>query len=362
MENTSDQELDFLEFEGLSNKDWKARVQADLRDKPISSLDWKPFENINDFILTPYYSREQLKGLEYLQKFHQSRKNHRYWNSYVSLNNQNGEFKKTIETVAKAGANGVLVRIEEIDLFLKQLQDIRNSGLEIAIDTPNPSFLADALVSTGQGHKFKYLISESNTQPLLENKWLDSNDCWKSICISSDQVSVGQQLTEYLNKLNKVMAEGLTAEMDLEDLCDRVFIYSNTGTEFFMEIAKLRALRVIIKALLSAYTINSNKEVEIVSISSAYPNQSYDPHGSMIKSTYAGMSSIIGGCDTLIIEPHENSDLVQGVSAQISNILKEEAHLDKVSDPGAGSYFIENLTHQLINQTWSQFVENQSPK
>jgi len=362
MENNSDQELDFLEFDGLPNEAWKARAQDDLPDKPLTSLDWKPFEKNNDFILTPYYSNEQSKGLEYLQEFHRSRFNHRGWNSYVSLNNQSSEFEKSIETITKSGANGVLIQVEDIDLFVKQLNKISNSGLEIAIDTPNPSLLAEALFSTEPGHKFKYLISESNTLPLLENKWLDSNNCRKSICISSDQDSVGQQLTDYLNNFNKVLEDAQSANIDIEDVCNRVFIYSTTGSEFFIEIAKLRALRVIIKALLSAYKINSSREVEILCISPAYQNQSYNPHGSMIKSTYAGMSSIIGGCNTLIIEPHENSDLVQGVTAQISNILKEEAHLDKVNDPGAGSYFIENLTHQLINQTWSQFVEKQSSK
>jgi methylmalonyl-CoA mutase len=362
MENNSDQELDFIEFDGSSTEDWKAKAQKDLRDNPISSLDWKPYEKNNDLVLRPYYSKEQLRGLEYLQEFHRSRNNHRGWNSYVSLNNQNIEFEKSIETIAKAGANGVVIRVEEIDLVVKQLDKVSNLGLEVAIDTPNPSLLAEALFSLEQEHKFKYLITESYSLSLFENKWLDSNNCWKAICISSDQDSVDHQLADYLNNFHTILKEALNAEFDLEDLCDRIFIYSNTGSDFFLEIAKLRALRVLIKALLSAYSINNSREIEILCISSTYGNQDYDPHGSMIKSTYAGMSSIIGGCDTLIIEPHENSDLIQGVSAQISNILKEEAHLDKVNDPGAGSYFIENLTHQLINQTWSKFVENQSSK
>ena len=97
-------------------------------------------------------------------------------------------------------------------------------------------------------------------------------------------------------------------------------------------------------------------------VSNSYLNQLYEPHGSVIKSTYSGMSSIIGGCNTLIIESHEDSEQMRGVSTQISNILKEEAYLDKVNDPGAGSYYIESLTHQLITSTWNQFTEAQNGK
>jgi methylmalonyl-CoA mutase len=74
------------------------------------------------------------------------------------------------------------------------------------------------------------------------------------------------------------------------------------------------------------------------------------------------MSAIIGGCDDISINPFDESfstpdDFSRRIARNISIILKEESYLDKVIDPSAGSYFIENLTAQIAENTLKILTE-----
>jgi methylmalonyl-CoA mutase len=76
----------------------------------------------------------------------------------------------------------------------------------------------------------------------------------------------------------------------------------------------------------------------------------------MIKSTTASMAAIIGGCDSLSVLPEDETvPLMSRIASNVSNILREESHFDKVADPLAGSYVIADLTDKLAQQAWLHF-------
>jgi methylmalonyl-CoA mutase len=88
----------------------------------------------------------------------------------------------------------------------------------------------------------------------------------------------------------------------------------------------------------------------------------------MLKATSAAMSAVLGGCDALTILPEdEDNSMMNRVSRNVSTILREESHLDKVSDAFAGAYILEDMVHAFAEEAWKEFtaqskhIPNQSP-
>ena len=80
------------------------------------------------------------------------------------------------------------------------------------------------------------------------------------------------------------------------------------------------------------------------------------PHGNMISSSVAAIAAIAGGCDSLTIIPEdETNETMVRIARNVNNILREESHFGKVSDPIAGSYAIESMVHQLASEAWKDF-------
>lgn len=125
------------------------------------------------------------------------------------------------------------------------------------------------------------------------------------------------------------------------------------GPDFFMELAKMRAIRTVWQKFLVATKSNVATPLVIHAYSQAWTDKNYEPHGNMLKSTTAAMSAILGGCDMLTVDP-ENGDhaMMARVARNVSNILREESYFSKVADPVAGAYFIEDLTQQLTEAAW----------
>ena len=142
------------------------------------------------------------------------------------------------------------------------------------------------------------------------------------------------------------------------EFAPHVAFSTTIGNDFFLETAKLRALRGVWLKLLKKKGADPTT-LFIHAWSPSWLNESYAPHGNMLKSTSASMAAILGGCDALTIEPEDSSSAMMARAARnVSNVLREESRFSKVADPLAGSYFIEDLTLQLINQAWNMIESN----
>lgn len=104
----------------------------------------------------------------------------------------------------------------------------------------------------------------------------------------------------------------------------------------------------------------------IHSCTSEWNQTIYDPYVNVLRATTESMSAIMGGTDSLTVRPFDyayktTSKFSGRIARNIQIILKEEAYLDKIRDPGAGSYYIENLTDSIVNEAWKLFltIENE---
>src|SRR5690606_31591717 len=136
---------------------------------------------------------------------------------------------------------------------------------------------------------------------------------------------------------------------DKEEVFRDLFLLTAVGSNYFMEIAKLKTFRVIGTQLALLYKVDlAPRDLHLFAESSYWSKCKTEPYNNLLRNTTEAMSAIIGGCNALIIEPHDKySQSPQGFSKRmarnISSILKEECYFDKVIDPAAGSYYIENL-------------------
>lgn len=133
-------------------------------------------------------------------------------------------------------------------------------------------------------------------------------------------------------------------------------------SEFFMEIAKFRAARFLIHKLISAFTKEpSGNNINIHAVTSDFNKTACDPYNNVLRNTTQAMSAIIGGADSLTIRPHDSvfsgyNTFSSDLGRNIQLLLKNESYLDKVTDIAAGSYFVDNITSEIIEKSWDLFL------
>ena len=134
----------------------------------------------------------------------------------------------------------------------------------------------------------------------------------------------------------------------------------SVGTNYFFEIAKLRALRILWRTLANEYKINPEC---IIFVSPSKRNKTiYDYNTNMLRTTTECMSAIIGGADTISNLPydsifHKTNEFGDRISRNQLLILKNESYLSKVDNPADGAYYIESLTSQISEKVLALFKD-----
>lgn len=175
--------------------------------------------------------------------------------------------------------------------------------------------------------------------------------------------SIVQELGFSLAMANEYFSN-LSDKIDIDTIAKHLRINIGISSNYFMEIAKVRALRYMWSKLIEAY---KPKDIEVAKVyihaeTSNWNKTLFDPYVNVLRSTTESMSSIIGGIDSLTVNPFNKSfqdtDVISNrIARNTQIILKEEAYFDKVVDPSAGSYYIEELTSSLIDKAWELFMD-----
>ncbi len=162
---------------------------------------------------------------------------------------------------------------------------------------------------------------------------------------------------EYLVKLTE---QGLTVDQAARTLRFKVSVSAN----YFMEIAKLRAARMLWATIVRQYKPESacSEKMCIHAESSRWNMTVYDPYVNMLRGTTEAMSAAIGGVHSMEVLPFdaayaEAGDFGSRIARNVQLLLKHEAHFDNVVDPSGGSYYIENLTQKIAEQAWDLFKQ-----
>src|SRR5690606_37466381 len=158
-----------------------------------------------------------------------------------------------------------------------------------------------------------------------------------------------RQLAYALAQLN----EYLNAFASKPETVNKTIFKVATGSNYFFEIAKIRALRLLYASLAKEYAINA--ECHIVAMPSKRNKTLYDYNVNMLRTTTECMSAVLGGADTICNLPydalyHKSNEFGERISRNQLLILKHESYFDSVTNASDGSYYIESLTTQLAEK------------
>jgi methylmalonyl-CoA mutase len=377
----------FSDFAPVSKEQWKAKAIEDLKGADFDrKLVWKTDDG---FPVYPFYTQEDLEVIDSLEA--QDRlfaHPQREWVRYASIRVTDAAVanKQALELL-KCGATGLLFTFNdpgEPD-FPVLLRGIDLIGLPISFATPQPSV---ALVS-----EYFTFLYERNIKPesvkgfyasdVLES-WITKGEepdfetvatllrltadapGFKSLVIQSHAfvnagASTTQELALTLNKITDYLDKLTDIGLDKDLVTAKLMLHLAIGGDYFFEIAKLRAVRVVLKGVLDLYG-SDVETIPILASNALWSKSFYDPNVNLLRNTTEAMSAVLGGCDALLVQPHdfgyaEPTPFSQRIALNVSNLLKEEAYFDKVVDPAAGCYYIESLTATLADKALIMFKE-----
>jgi methylmalonyl-CoA mutase len=388
----------FSNFPAVSKKDWLARLQEDLKDKPYTDLQWNTYEG---FTLEPYYTRSELHNIGYLKELHNSQLTNansgsgspRQWvnNQYIKVKNEKEANNIALEALNN-GADGIYFDVSKIqgvklDQLLKDIQ-LNYCSISFLAGSEAEKLLTDYLqYATGKGVQTEDLHGIFNFDPvgeIAENGLVDS-DHFNSFAAINEKTgklrnfygitvntatfhnsgaSAVQEIAFGLNiavaYLHHLTDTGMSASNAIKNLC----VSFSIGTSYFMELAKLRAFRWLFSKVAQSYGLSQHKpgDLYIHARADIWSGSLLDPHTNMLRLSTQAMSAVLGGCNALTIPAYDQTFAEPGafskrISRNISNILKEEAYFDKVADAAAGSYYIETITDKLIHAAWELFLQ-----
>ena len=146
----------------------------------------------------------------------------------------------------------------------------------------------------------------------------------------------------------------------IEKITQPIVFQVSVGTNYFFEIAKLRALRLVFKAVAKEY--NHNLDCHLLVSPSKRNKTIYDYNTNLLRTTTECMSAILGGADAIANLPydslyHKDNEFGDRIARNQLLILKNESYFDKVDNPSDGSYYIESLTQQLAEKALILFKD-----
>ena len=159
---------------------------------------------------------------------------------------------------------------------------------------------------------------------------------------------------EYLRRLE-------VAGIGPDRACRRIRLVLGVGRNLFMEIAKLRAARLLWARVAQACGLPAaDRGISIHAVTSPRCLTARDPWVNMLRGTNEAYAAVVGSADVITVLPFDAAlgapdEFGRRMAINTQNILREESHLDKVHDPASGSYFVESLTHDLATVAWDRF-------
>jgi methylmalonyl-CoA mutase len=131
-------------------------------------------------------------------------------------------------------------------------------------------------------------------------------------------------------------------------------------TDFFIAIAKLKALRMLWFQLASAFEIRDvdPAALEIHGWVAPWKQETMEPHSNLLKGTTAALAAVLGGCNGITVSPEdENNTLMTRIARNVSVLFQDEAHLGMVADPLAGAYALDVLVDRTAAAAWQMFQQ-----
>ncbi len=400
----TNQERLFAEFPAVSTEAWEEVINKDLKGADYArKLVWRTAEG---FDTRPYYRAEDLAGIKFLGAnagefpFVRGIGKKNNWRIYQTV---------TVKCPAEANAEARTILTKGVDAigYDMQLDDVTAETVATLVEgidltavqvvfngkclVKTASFLLEQL--NAQDIDRKHVRVSFGIDPIVKDLSVagayccgaDGAECFEKVAklieasaeykhmhiVSVNAHNFGASGSTIVEELAFALAAGHDylvkfTEMGLPiDLVARKIRFSVSITSsYFMEIAKIRAARLVWANIVKAYSPKSTCpcKMNIHAVTSSWNQTAYDPYVNMLRGTTEAMSAAIAGVQSLEVLPFNASyetpdEFSKRIARNAELLLKHESHFDQVVDPAGGSYYIENLTASFAEQVWALFNE-----
>ncbi|WP_044200481.1 methylmalonyl-CoA mutase family protein [Flammeovirga sp. OC4] len=377
----------FSDFEPISKETWKEKVITDLKGADFDKkLVWK---TENGMTIPPYFNSEDRENkseiLSELKNILPSNENEGMdWKSFQRVvGKDNAEVNTNALYLLDRGVEGLVFDVDSIqDFDIEQaLKGISIEMISIGFENvKHPRTLMRDYVGYLHIHgvSLDKVAGYINFDPIHDFTTTGAMDeegfqrlsrlisytaempNFKVISVASDAfVNAGanhvQELAFSLNTLVEYIDQLSKFDVEPTEVLSNVIFQATVGGDYFHEIAKFRAFRLLVLEIAKLYDASFDaSNIVIVGNSSLWSKSLYDPNVNMLRNTTEAMSAVLGGVDAINIEAHNASyekptTQSQRVALNISHLMREEAYLGKVADPASGSYYIDTLTEKLLD-------------
>ncbi|GAB3991050.1 hypothetical protein GCM10028807_19960 [Spirosoma daeguense] len=358
-------------FPAADKANWLKQVQRELKSEDAyETLRWHTPE---EFTLEPYYTLDDLASLP-LEEIQSAQKQVPDWLNAPAYNVF--DEKATNETLRDAlnrGADALIVSINSgVDLS-RLLNGIKLSETPVFFQSISPTSAAELVLQLKAiaPYQIKGGLLTTNATAETTRQTADSPQ-FRTVhadgtVFHNAGATATQELAFTLASLVDTYDALTDAGLTIEQLVPKTIFSVAIGTSYFLEIAKLRALRVLFRRLVSHYSPNVAFQAPFIHAqTSTFYDAIATPYTNLLRSTTEAMAAVVGGCDALTVHPYNTifsksaseAELshAERIARNVSILLKSESYLDKVADPSAGSYYVENATYQLVNKAWTLFL------
>ena len=400
MANNNREKL-FAEFPQVDTARWEEVINADLKGADYErKLVWRTGEG---FDVRPYYRAENLEGIGHLDSaagefpYVRGVESHNRWHVHQTV-----EVKNPAEANAEAlhlldtGVDSLEFRMTaelsaaDMDTLLK---GIVLTAVELTLSGVKPAHHAELLIDKVEREKLPKEELHINfcIDPLrnlsLNGAFCSGNGekCFERIVsltrraagygdvrtvtvtgnIFSDSGStIVEELAFTLAAGHDYLVRLTEAGLSVDEAAQAIRFSMSVTSDYFMEIAKFRAARMLWANIVEAYKPECGCSCKMFqhALTSAWNQGVYDPYVNMLRGTTEAMSASIAGVHSLEVLPFDAAyaapdEFSKRIARNAELLLKHEAHFDRVCDPAGGSYYIETLTKNIAETAWKLFLE-----
>lgn len=386
-------------FSPVTTEEWKAKITADLKGADFDrKLVWRTNEGFN---VQPFYRREDLAGLPAIDTMpgefpylRGTRDNNDWLVRQAVVGDTPEELNNHALHILNRGVESLGIRmgknVKAADLGVV-LKDIDLKKVEINIDccpgcaVEVAAELVKLVNAAGAAEEFRGSIGYNPFKRLLKHGLAFPKDAVaegkalydtvKEIkglrCFAVDSYmlnNAGAYITQELGYALAWGAEWLTmmteAGLTVDEVACRVKFNMGISSNYFMELAKFRAGRMLWAEIVKAYNpaCDCACKMFVHAVTSEFNQTLYDSHVNLLRSMTETMSAALAGVNSIETLPFDRcykrpDEFSERIARNQQILLRDESHLNKVVDPAGGSYYIENLTASIAAQSWKVFQE-----
>lgn len=393
----------FKEFQPVSSEDWRNKIVEDLKGADYDKkMIWRTAEGFN---VNPFYRKEDLpKGCDSAMpgKYPFTRGNSMSNNWLIRQNikiadaaEANAKAKKMIAEGVDSLAfkvKGKLVTPKYIPTLLAGIDAEKielNFNVCVGKVVEFTALLAEYYRQRGfnldniRGSvEYDPIGKELHVGKVIENytevikALIEITSCmpkFRCIAVNSSKLNnagayIAQELGYALAWGNEYMSATTEAGIPADIVARNIKFNMGISSNFFMEIAKFRAARMLWAKIVKQYNPECDCACKMIvhAETSQFNLTIFDAYVNMLRTQTEAMSAAIAGVESISVTPYDTvyeapTDFAQRIAKNQQLILKHESHLDKVADPAGGSYYIESLTASIAAEAWKLFltIENE---